>query len=91
MIIKKITAVINLILSGLIGFSNALLLALQKNCEFCSILIGPILLFSFFTLTAFVYLKTESYSQQKSKNILFAINAIGVLVSLVYLSKTYLL
>lgn len=74
----------NLLLSGFHGFSYLLLLAFQKNCEFCLDILGPALFFSLFSLIAYLSLNRKIFFRKDLKKILIAINIVGFLISAYY-------
>lgn len=80
---------INLFASGFIFISNGFLLFLQKNCEFCSVLIVPILTFAVFFLSAIVFVRLKNPEKLRSARWLRTINIIGALASVYYLVETY--
>lgn len=86
----KILGILNLILSGFISLSYFFLLIFQKNCEFCSILVLPLVCYSLLTLSGYISLKTLAYNQ-KYRMPLSLVNLIGILASASYLVMSYLL
>lgn len=84
-----LAVLINLIASGFIFVSNGFLLFFQKNCEFCSVLIPPVVFFSVFLLSAIVFLRLNNPDKLKSAKWLKIINVIGAIAAVYYLVETY--
>lgn len=80
---------VNLFASGFLFITNGFLLFFQKSCEFCSVLIPPVLVFSTFFLSAIVFIRLKHPDQLRSAKWLKTINVLGAFAALYYLYESY--